>query len=96
VPVAIADVEVPTAITLGTLSNHRGQVVMRSIVAQVFPAGSAEPFVIDDVAGVLDSSGFATGGVNTGATLDLGPYQPLVPAAVAQMRSYMASPCVQA
>jgi hypothetical protein len=91
VPVAMADVDVPTAITLGTLSNQRGQVVMRSIVAQVFPPGAAEPFVIDDVAGVLDSSGFTTGGVNTGATLDLDPYQLLVPAAVAQMRSYMAT-----
>jgi ERCC4-related helicase len=91
VPVAVADVDVPTAITLGTLSNRRGQVVLRSIVAQAFPAGSAEPFVFDDVAGVLNRSGFTTGSVNTGAALDLAPYQRLVPAAVAQMRSYMAT-----
>ena len=89
VPVAVADVDAPTVITLGTLSNQRGQVVLRSIIAQAFLSGPAEPIVSEDVAGLLDRSGFTTGSVNTGATLDLVPHQMLVPAAVAQMRRYM-------
>jgi hypothetical protein len=51
VPVAVADVDVPTVITLGTLSNQRGQVVLRSIIAQAFPPGTAEPIISEDVAG---------------------------------------------
>ena len=89
VPVAVADVDVPTAITLGTLSNQRGQVVLRSIIAQAFPSATDTPFVFDDVAGLLEDCGFTKGGVNTGVTLDLTPHQGLVPAAVAQMRTYM-------
>ena len=91
VPVAVADVDVPTVITLGTLSNQRGQVVLRSIIAQAFPSGTTEPLVSEDVAGLLERCGFATGSVNTGATLNLDPYQALVPAAVTQMRSYIAT-----
>ncbi len=89
VPVALADVEVPTAITLGTLSNHRGQVVLRSIVAQEFHDGAVEPMVVEDVAGVLDDSRFTEASVNTGAAIDLVRHQPLIPTAVSQMRRYM-------
>ncbi|MCZ2804840.1 helicase-related protein [Modestobacter sp. VKM Ac-2983] len=89
VPVALADVQVPTAITLGTLSNHRGQVVLRSIVAQEFHDGAAEPMVVEDVATLLDDSGFTRASANTGAEIDLLRHQPLVPAAVSQMRRWM-------
>lgn len=89
VPVAYADVDAPSAITLGTLSNRRGQVVLRSLVAQIFPSLRAQPLIIDDVAGFLDDCGFSSGGVNTGALLDLTAFQPLVPAAVANMHTYM-------
>lgn len=89
VPVATADVDVPTAITLGTLSNQRGQVVLRSIIAQAFPSASVTPFVFEEVAGLLEDCGFTKGGVNTGATLDLTPHQGLVSAAVKQMHTYM-------
>jgi superfamily II DNA or RNA helicase len=89
VPVAVADVRVSTTITLGTLSNQRGQVVLRSIVAQEFLNPSVEPMVIEDVAGLLDDCGFTKASVNTGAVLDLSGHQPLVPAAVGQMYRYM-------
>ncbi|MCU1614232.1 MAG: helicase domain protein [Frankiales bacterium] len=89
VPVALADVQVPTAITLGTLSNRRGQVVLRSIVAQQFLDAAAEPIVLEDVAALLDDSGFTKGSANTGAVIDLARHQPLVPAAVTQMRRSM-------
>jgi len=85
----VADVDVPTAITLGTLSNQRGQVVLRSIIAQAFPSAAAPPIVSEDVAALLEDSGFTRGGVNTGASLDLAPHQGLVSSAVAQMLQYM-------
>jgi superfamily II DNA or RNA helicase len=91
VPVAVAGVDHPTAITLGTLSNQRGQVVMRSLIAQEFANGTAEPIIWDDAAEFLDSCGFTQGGVNTGGTLGLVRHQPLVPAAISQMRAYMST-----
>jgi superfamily II DNA or RNA helicase len=89
VPVALADVDVPTAITLGTLSNRRGQVVLRSIVAQEFHDGASEPMVVEDVATLLHDSGFTKASSNTGAEIDLPRHQPLIPAAVSQMRRWM-------
>jgi superfamily II DNA or RNA helicase len=91
VPVAMADVDAPTAITLGTLSNRRGQVVLRTIVAQEFGPAGTPPIVSEDVAWLLEHSGFTKGGVNPGEPIDLSRYQPLVPRAVAQMRDYMSA-----
>ena len=90
VPVALADVDHPVTVTLGTLSNERGQVVLRSIVAQEFGSADAPPVLVyEDVVALLERSGFSKGGANTGATLPLEEHRGLVPAAVEHMRSYM-------
>ncbi len=95
VPVAFADVPMPTAITLGTLSNQRGQVVLRSVVALAFETPDSNPIVFVDVASVFDDCGFSKGGVNTGEAIALETYAPIVPHAVRHMRAYMAALRVQ-
>ncbi len=90
VPVATAAVDVPTAIVIGTLTNQRGQVVLRSVVGMQFPPGSLDPIVVDDADGLLRGAGFRSDAVNPGTPLDLAPYQPMVPAAVERMRRHMA------
>ncbi|MGH3628592.1 MAG: SNF2-related protein [Sciscionella sp.] len=91
VPVATAAVTAPTAIVLGTLTNKRGQVVLRSAVGMEFFAAGVEPIIHQDVAELLQRAGFRTGAVNQGRPLDLAEHQALVPDAVAQMRRYMAT-----
>ena len=44
-------------------ATDRGQVVLRSIVAQEFHDGATEPMVVEDVAALLDDSGFTKGGL---------------------------------
>lgn len=89
VPVATAAVDRPTAIVLGTLTNQRGQVVLRSAVGMQFPPGG-DPIVLDDAQSVLRSAGFRSDAVNPETPLDLSAYAGLVPAAVERMRSHMA------
>ncbi len=89
VPVATAAVGAPTAIVLGTLTNKRGQVVLRAVVGMEFFAPGVEPMIHQDVADLLQRAGFRTGAVNTGEPLDLAEHQSLVPEAVAQMHRYM-------
>ncbi|MCE3554515.1 DEAD/DEAH box helicase [Pseudonocardia sp. RS11V-5] len=89
VPVATAAVDMPTAIVLGTLTNQRGQVVLRSVVGMQFlPSG--DPIVLDDAEDVLRSAGFRSDAVNPEIPLDLSEYAGLVPAAVDRMRAHMA------
>jgi len=90
VPVATAAVDHPTAVVLGTLTNRRGQVVLRASVGMEFFAPGVDPVIHQDVAELLQQAGFRTGAVNTGAALDLTEHQPLVPVAVAQMQRFMA------
>lgn len=90
VPVATADVMAPTAVVLGTLANRSGQIVLRAVVGMQFLAPGLAPVIHQDVPELLDEAGFRSGAVNTGAPLDLDPHTGLVPAAVAQMRRYMA------
>lgn len=89
VPVATAAVDRPTAIVLGTLTNQRGQVVLRSVVGMQFPPGG-DPIVLDDAEAILRSAGFRGDAVNPGTPLDLSTYAGHVPAAVERMRSHMA------
>ena len=91
VPVATAAVGAPTALVLGTLTNQRGQVVLRAVVGMEFFAPGVDPIIHQDVAELLQAAGFRTGAVNPGVPLDLAEHQSLVPAAVAQMRRYMAA-----
>ena len=89
VPVATAAVDVPTALVIGTLTNKRGQVVLRSVVGMQFPPGSLDPIVVDDADGVLRAAGFRSDAVNPNNPIDLEPHRVLVPAAVDRMRSHM-------
>ena len=89
VPVAIAAVDAPTVIALGTLANQRGQVVLSSCVAMTYFAPPASPLIEQDDPELLERVGFRSGAVNTGAALDLDAHAWLVPAVVAEMRAYM-------
>ncbi|GAA1383873.1 DEAD/DEAH box helicase [Pseudonocardia kongjuensis] len=89
IPVATAAVDRPTAIVLGTLTNQRGQVVLRSVVGMQFPS-SGDPIVLDDAEEVLRLAGFRSDAVNPQTPLDLRTYADYVPAAVERMRSHMA------
>jgi hypothetical protein len=89
VPVATAAVEHPTAIVLGTLTNRRGQVVLRSVVGMEFFAPGVAPLIHQDVAELLEQVGFRKGGVNTGTPLDLAAHRGLVREGVEQMTRYM-------
>lgn len=91
VPVATAAVDAPTALVLGTLTNGRGQVVLRALVGMEFFAPGVAPMVHPDAVDVLHRAGFRTGAVNPNNPLGLDVHRPLVPAAVAQMRQYMSS-----
>jgi hypothetical protein len=90
-PVATAAVGAPTALVLGTLTNKRGQVVLRAVVGMEFFAPGVDPIIHQDVTELLQAAGFRTGAVNPGVPLDLAKYQTLVPVAVAQMHRYMAA-----
>ena len=92
-PVVGADVDAPTAIMLGTLANHRGQIVLRSLVALEFGPAGTEPLVTDDVPDLLRRAGLHGDGTNPGAhgVGDLDAAQALVPRAVAAMQTYMAT-----
>lgn len=89
VPVATARVGAPVAVVLGTLTNKRGQVVLRALVGMEFFAPGLAPVVHQDVPDLLTSAGFRTDATNPGLPLDLSAHEGLVPAAVAQMRQYM-------
>jgi hypothetical protein len=91
VPVATAAVGTPIAVVLGTLTNKRGQVVLRAVVGMEFFASGVEPIVHQDVPELLQTAGFRTGAVNPGVALDLSQHQALVAAAVTQMQQYMAA-----
>ncbi|MGA9309065.1 MAG: SNF2-related protein [Pseudonocardiaceae bacterium] len=91
VPVATAAVGAPTALVLGTLTNQRGQVVLRAVVGMEFFAPGVEPIIHQDVPELLQTAGFRTGAVNPGVALDLSQHRALVPAAVTQMQHYMAA-----
>ncbi|MDN5914705.1 MAG: SNF2-related protein [Pseudonocardia sp.] len=92
VPVATGAVDRPTAIVLGTLTNARGQVVLRSVVGMQFLAADAAPIVLPDAEGILRDAGLRDGAVNPHGPddpLDLRGYGHVVPAAVETMRKHM-------
>ncbi|MGH3864033.1 MAG: hypothetical protein ACRDSQ_31430, partial [Actinokineospora sp.] len=91
VPVVTGAVDHPLVIGMGTYSNRRGQVVLRSVAGVGFlepttPYELQEDVVMD----ILVKSGVRDGGINTGREIDVARWQPLVPLAVAELRGYMA------
>ncbi|MFP5021914.1 SNF2-related protein [Pseudonocardia phyllosphaerae] len=92
VPVVSGTVEHPVAIMLGTLSNSRGQVVMRSVIGMAFFAEGAPPVALEDAEGIIRDAGLRDGAVNPHGPndpLDVSPYAHTVPEAVEAMRQYM-------
>jgi hypothetical protein len=91
VPVVVAPVATPVAVVLGTLTNGRGQVVLRAVVGMEFLAPDVPPIISQDVPMLLEAVGLRAGPPNAGLPVDLAAHQPLVPAAVREMHRYMAA-----
>ena len=89
VPVITAAVDMPVALVLGTLTNGRGQVVLRALAAMRFLAPDLPPIVDPDVPELMEAIGLRAGPPNPNRPLDLTGYRPLVPAAVREMHRYM-------
>lgn len=91
VPVVTGAVESPVVIGLGTLSNRRGQVVLRSLIGLTFYDENFPPAIEqeDEVRELLHKAGIRDGGINTGRSIDLDRWQSLVPRAVGEMREYL-------
>ena len=87
------DVEAPTVLLLGTLTNRRGQVVAASWLTAQFPAPDDLSFVLVEpygsAAAALGALGWSTPGVNPGPVAGLEQLQDLVGPAVRQARSQM-------
>jgi superfamily II DNA or RNA helicase len=91
VPVVTGAVESPVVIGLGTLSNGRGQVVLRSLIGLTFYDESFPPAIVqeDEVRELLHIAGLRDGGINTGRAIDVERWQALVPRAIQEMREYL-------
>lgn len=86
VPLVVGDVDLPTVLVLGTLTNARGQIVSRIVNAMQFLAEDADPIVNQEALAVLASAGVRHGGTNADARIDPDRWQWLVPRAVQAMR----------
>lgn len=93
VPLVTGAVDFPVVIGLGTLSNKRGQVVLRSLIGLTFLDPEAQPLIDqeNEVRELLQRAGLRDGGVNTGREINVEAYQDLVPKAVQAMRDYLAT-----
>jgi hypothetical protein len=91
VPVVTGAVESPVVIGLGTLSNNRGQVVLRSLIGLTFYDLDFPPAIVqeDEVRELLAQAGIRDGGINTGAEIAVERWQGLVPRAITEMRNYL-------
>lgn len=91
VPVATGAVDSPVVIGLGTLSNQRGQVVLRSLIGLTFYDVDFPPTIVEEdaVRELLQKAGVRDGGINTGRGFDVDALQGLVPRAVEEMRAYL-------
>lgn len=87
------DVEAPTVLLLGTLTNLRGQVVAAAWLTAQFPAPDDLSFVLvepyESAAAALGALGWLTPGVNPGPVAGVEHLQDLVGPAVRQARSQM-------
>jgi len=87
------DVEAPTVLLLGTLTNRRGQVVAASWLTAQFPAPDDQSFVLvepyESAAAALGALGWSTPGVNPGPVAGVEQLQDLVGPAVRRARSQM-------
>ncbi len=91
VPIVTGAVESPLVVGLGTLSNGRGQVVLRSLIGLTFYEENVDPVIVqeDEVRELLYKAGLRDGGINSGSEVDTARWQPLVPRAIEEMRGYL-------
>ena len=89
------DVDAPTVLLLGTLTNRRGQVVAASWLTVEFPSPGDASFALvqpyESAADALEAIGWLARGVNQSAVAGLDSLQALVGPAVAQARAQMRS-----
>ncbi|MEH0108890.1 helicase-related protein [Tersicoccus sp. MR15.9] len=85
VPVVRGRVEEPTVLLMGTLMNHRGQVVSRAFFAT--QGGEAcFPEQVESLANLLEEIGFTEKTINTGPVADAAQYTRYIARAVANTR----------
>jgi superfamily II DNA or RNA helicase len=91
VPVVTGAVDAPVVIGLGTLSNGRGQVVLRALIGLTFYDMDFPPAIVqeDEVRELLHKAGLRDGGINSGRAIDVDRWQPLVPRAIQAMNEYL-------
>ncbi|MBB5154205.1 SNF2-related protein [Saccharopolyspora phatthalungensis] len=91
VPLVVGDVELPTVLVQGTLTNARGQVVSCTNWAFGFVDDDPRsgPIGSSDALEILEDAGIRDGGINAGYDLDPSDWQWLVPKGVAAMRAHL-------
>ncbi|AWT26334.1 RNA polymerase-associated protein RapA [Corynebacterium provencense] len=82
IPAVTADVEEPTVLLMGTLTNRRGQVVSRAFVTVAESFLGMQPSIIPDPVAWLTGVGLTATSVNTGATTVPANAQELISTAV--------------
>ena len=91
----VGDVDIPTVLLVGTLTNRRGQVVATSFITAVAPDASRPSLLFltahASSGEALDAAGVVGTLVNAGKTPDLGVLQQLVAPAVEQAHLQMES-----
>lgn len=89
VPLVVGDVDFPTVLVLGTLTNARGQVVSRITSAMRFLSVDADPVVDQDALAALSAAGIRHSGINPDAEIDPERWQWMIPRAVRAMRQQL-------
>ena len=87
------DVDAPTVLLMGTLSNKRGQLISRVFSTAVFPNPANPDFcmveALEDIAFLTTQTGLKPGAANPGPIAEPESYQALIPIAVEHARREM-------
>ena len=87
------EVEAPTVLLMGTLSNKRGQLISRVFSTAVFPKPAKPDFcmveALEDIAFLTTQTGLKPGAANPGPIAEAQRYQTLIPIAVDHARREM-------
>ncbi|MGO4442192.1 helicase-related protein [Mycobacterium sp. 2YAF39] len=87
------DVDAPTVLLMGTLTNKRGQLISRVFSTAVFPNPANTDFclveTLEDLTFLTTQTALRPGSSNPGAVAEPERYQPLIPVAVEHARREM-------
>lgn len=87
------DVDAPTVLLMGTLTNKRGQLISRVFSTAVFPNSANPEFCVveplEDLAFLSTDTALKPGSSNPGPVADVQRYQSLIPVAVEHARREM-------